>query len=130
MLKSILASQGTHRTTWIWMNAELDRYLGIIKIRQIYGHLVHNSTVASYSLGPDRHGNGISHVSILGGSISPEHPVIHRQKQRVSTMSSTTKRLQNVQWVAKNASQQQNPIWTSVFDVTLITVPTMIDCGA
>ena len=110
------------------MNAELDRYLGIIKIRQIYGHLVHNSTVVF--IRADRHGNGISHVSILGGSIAPEHPVIHRQKQRVSTMSSTTKRLQNVQWVAKNASQQQNPIWTSVFDVTLITVPTMIDCGA
>ena len=30
----------------------------------------------------------------------------------------------------KNASQQQNPIWTSVFDVTLIEVPMMIYCGA
>ena len=62
----------------------------------------------------DRHGNGISHVSILGGSISPEHLVIHRQKQRVSTMSSTTKRLKDYKMF--NAWQERQPATKSHMD--------------
>ena len=50
MLKSMLAPQGTHRTIRSSVNAEVDRNLGRIKTRQIYGQLVQNTTVASCTL--------------------------------------------------------------------------------
>ena len=78
----------------ISVNAEVDRNLGRIQRFPKYmftlftirlSNRVHEGPVEITN--SMRKENGISHVSILDRPIPPEHPVIHRKKQRVSTMS-------------------------------------------